>query len=143
MVAGLTLAVGVVATGGVVTVTETVPLDAAKLPDGENAAVMTLAPRARAEPFTERVAVLFAPEAEATTAAVPSVLPAAVNVTLPVGAAVPVTPATVAVNCVDTLAAKEEGLAVTVVVVPTAVEAAFHFAARLFASRDPSPVARS
>jgi len=78
---------------------------------------MVLAPEARLLPFTASVALPFAPEA--VSGDVPSTVVPAANVTLPVGAAVPLAGLTVAVNCVVAVDEMLAGFANTAVVVAT------------------------
>jgi hypothetical protein len=77
--------------------------------------MMVSLPTARLAPLTVRDAVAFAPDA--ASASVPKETFPSVNVTVPVGAAVPLAGFTVTVNTVETLWAMLPRLAATVAVV--------------------------
>ena len=72
--------------------------------------------------------------------AVPSVLVPLVNVTVPVGIAVPLAGFTVAESCVEAVCAMEAGLAVSDVVVLTLETTPVQFVINFPRSADPSPV---
>jgi hypothetical protein len=91
-------------------------------------------------PVEKLVVVVAKPFASVTgLSAVPSI----VNVTVPVGAAVPVLWVTVAVSVTVTPVAGLEGEAATVVVVPALAATEVNAVARLDAFTEPNPVAWS
>ena len=101
---------------------------------------MALFPAVNWPALTVSDALAVPPEPERLAA--PSDVPPSVKETEPVGAMLPVAAFTVAVSVVLPLGRMLVGLAVTVVVVPTA-GALDHCVTRLYASTEPKPVARS
>jgi hypothetical protein len=118
ILAGLAETVVAVATGGIVTVTVAVPLDAVNALPAPKVAVTVLLPVARELALTVKVATPLLPDAASVP--VPRVFAPRLKVTLPVGAVVPLAGFTVAVSFVLAVVAMLIGLAETAVVVATA-----------------------
>jgi hypothetical protein len=114
-IAGTATSVALVAVGGTLTLTLTVPLEPAELVFPAQAAVMVFAPCARVVPLTLNVAVAVDPASERV--AVPNEIPPAVNTTAPSVPALPVTGLIVAVKTVDIVCEMAAGVAVTRVLV--------------------------
>jgi len=100
-----------------------------------------LTPAAKLDALTFKIAEAEPPDT--TTGALPKDLLPDTKTTVPAGCAEPVTGLTIAVSCVVAVWGKDDGLAVRDIVVPTIAAVPCHFSARLYASTDPSPVARS
>jgi hypothetical protein len=115
--AALATIVVFVTTGGVATVTVTLPEEFEKFPVETYAAVNVCEPVGRADPFTRKFTLPFVPDA--ATLAVASKLFSAVSVTAPVGDFVPLAGAISTVRVIVPVVSKPVWLAVIVVVVFT------------------------